>query len=107
MVGGKNAQFAREGYSLHYAPSVVEKVWGAASTRGFGHVFINLNQGYITDDHKFVNEMGKIPMIDIVSYDPESGFGDFHHTQKDNMDIISKETLHAVGSTLLYVLYYE
>lgn len=107
MVGGKNALFAKEGYSLEYAPSVVDKVWRAGSHLGFSYVFINQNTGGITDDHVFVNENAKIPMIDIISFDPGSGFGDFHHTQKDNMSIISKETLEAVGKTLLYVIYYE
>jgi hypothetical protein len=107
MVGGKNAQFAREGYSMEYAPGVVDKVWKTASRSGFSHVFINTQTGFITDDHKFINEIGKIPMVNIVSYEPTSGFGDFHHTRKDNMEIISKETLHAVGKTLLNVIYYE
>jgi hypothetical protein len=107
MVGGKNTVFAREGYSMEYAPSVVDKVWKTASQLGFSHIFINQRNGGITDDHKFVNEVGKIPMIDIISFDPETGFGDFHHTRKDNMEIISKETLGAVGTTLLHVVYYE
>ncbi len=107
MVGGKNAQFAREGYSMGYAPSVVDKVWNAASRIGFSHYFINTRTGLITDDHQFVNEIGKIPMIDVISYDPDTDFGDFHHTRKDNMEIISKETLQAVGQTLLNVVYHE
>ncbi len=107
MVGGKNAQFAREGYSMEYAPSVTDKVWNTAANLGFSHIFINEKIGAVTDDHRFVNEIGKIPMIDIINYDPATGFGDFHHARKDNMEIISKETLHAVGQTLLYVVYHE
>ncbi len=107
MVGGKNAQFAREGYSMEYAPSVVENVWNTASRIGFSQYFINTTIGFTTDDHRFVNEIGKIPMIDIISYDPITGFGDFHHTRKDNMEIISRETLQAVGQTLLQVVYHE
>jgi glutaminyl-peptide cyclotransferase len=107
MVGGKNAQFAREAYSLEYAPGIVDKVWTAASRLGFAHVFINTKNGAMLDDHLFVNELARIPMIDIISYDEGTGFGDFHHTRKDNMDIISKETLQAVGQTLLHVVYYE
>jgi hypothetical protein len=107
MVGGKNAQFAKERYSVEYAPSIVDKIWNTASRLGYAHIFIQENGNLITDDHRFVNEIGKIPMIDILSYDPETGFGDFHHTRKDNMDIISKETLHAVGTTLLNVIYQE
>lgn len=107
MVGGKNARFGYEGYSLDYASGVVDKVWKAASKQGFSHVFVSEKDGHITDDHLFVNIHAKIPMIDIISFGDEGGFGDFHHTQKDNMDIISKETLHAVGQTLLQVIYYE
>jgi aminopeptidase-like protein len=52
--------------------------------------------------------MGKIPMIDIVHYQAGVGFfGDYHHSTKDNLSIISKETLSAVGNTLLNVVYYE
>jgi glutaminyl-peptide cyclotransferase len=107
MVGGKNALFAKEGYSIDYAPSIVDKVWKKASQLGFAHVFINQKTGGITDDHVFVNEVGKIPMVNIISFDPTTGFGDFHHTRKDNMSIISTETLGVVGQTLLNVIYYE
>ncbi|MDH4057142.1 MAG: M28 family peptidase [Cyclobacteriaceae bacterium] len=108
MVGGKNAVFVREGTSMEYAPGIVDKVWKAAGQLGHGHIFINKREGAITDDHVFVNEIAKIPMINIVHYDPAEGyFGDFHHSRKDNMDLISKETLNAVGNTLLQVIYYE
>ena len=107
MVGGENALFAKEGYSEAYAPSVLDKVWGSASRLGYSHIFLQDRTGFITDDHRFVNELGKIPMIDIVSYNPVSGFGDFHHTRNDNMEIISKETLNVVGRTLLNVIYSE
>jgi glutaminyl-peptide cyclotransferase len=107
MVGGKNAQFAKEGYSREYAPGIVDKVWNTASRLGFSHIFIQQTSNFATDDHQFVNEDGKIPMIDILSYDQATGFGDFHHTRKDNMENISKETLHVVGKTVLTVIYSE
>jgi len=108
MVGAKNAQFFREGGSLEYAPSVVEKVWTAAAQLGYGDYFVKTNVGGIIDDHLFVNEMGKIPMVDIVHYQAGVGFfGDYHHTRKDNLSIISKETLTAVGRTLMKVVYEE
>ncbi len=108
MVGSKHAQFFREGGSLEYAPSVVEKVWNTASRLGYTDYFVKTNVGAITDDHVFVNEIGKIPMIDIVHYQSGVGFfGDYHHSRKDNLSIISKETLGAVGSTLMNVVYYE
>ncbi len=108
MVGAKNAQFAREGASMEYAPGIVDKFWKTAGRLGFGHIFINRHEGAITDDHLFVNEYARIPMINIVNYDPIEGFfGDFHHSRKDNLSLISKETLEAVGITLLNVIYYE
>jgi glutaminyl-peptide cyclotransferase len=108
MVGAKNAQFHREGYSVDFAPSVVDKVWNTAGKLGYSHLFIKANQAGITDDHLFVNEVAKIPMIDIVHFEPGIGyFGEFHHTQNDNIDLISKETLKAVGQTVLDVVYNE
>lgn len=107
MVGAKDARFGFEGYSLEYAPSVVDKVWKTAARLGFTSVFVNVKDGPVIDDHVFVNLNAKIPMIDIVSFDEDGSFGDFHHTQKDNMDIIGKETLNAVGQTVVHVIYYE
>jgi hypothetical protein len=108
MVGAKNAQFHREGYSMEFAPSIVDKVWSHAHRLGYAHVFIRQNQAGVTDDHLFVNTIAKIPMINIVHFDPGIGFfGDFHHTQRDNMDLISKEMLSIVGTTVLNTVYYE
>ncbi len=107
MVGAKGAHFFQEGNSLEYAPKIVEKVWRTAARLGHSSLFVSQKEGSITDDHVFVNELAKIPMIDIIPFDPSGSFGDYHHTQKDNMSIISKETLGAVGSVLLNVIYYE
>lgn len=107
MVGAKDARFGYEAYSLEYAPGVVDKVWKAAARLGYTNTFTNAKDGAITDDHVFVNQIAKIPMVDIVSFGDNGDFGDFHHTQKDNMSIISKESLNVVGQTLLQVIYYE
>ncbi|HEY5691236.1 MAG TPA: M28 family peptidase [Cyclobacteriaceae bacterium] len=108
MVGAKNSQFFREGASQHYAPRIVAKVWNTASRLGYSDYFVKQDAHAITDDHVFVNELAKIPMIDIVHYQQGVGyFGDYHHSQKDNMNLIDKATLEAVGTTLLNVIYYE
>ena len=108
MVGGAHARFYKEEISKHYAPSIVDKVWTTAEALGYGHVFVNASQGSVTDDHYYVNTVAKIPMVDIINYDPAAkNFGDFHHTTKDNMDVISRETLQIVGNTLMHVLYQE
>jgi glutaminyl-peptide cyclotransferase len=108
MVGAKNARFAREAYSMEFAPSIVEKVWGHAQRLGYSHVFIRKDEGAVTDDHYFVNTIAKIPMIDIIHFEPGIGyFGDFHHNQKDNLSLIDKDMLEIVGTTVLNVVYYE
>lgn len=108
MVGAKGAQFPFEGYSHQYAKKILNKVWTAASKIGHGRYFVTTQPGSITDDHYYVNVTAKIPMIDILHFDPVNGyFGDFHHSTKDNMDIIDKNTLKAVGETVLYVVYAE
>ena len=108
MVGAKDSQFHREGYSMEYAPRIVERIWDTAIRLGYSKYFIKKTQAPIIDDHLYVNELGRIPMVNVVHYDPALGyFGDYHHTHKDNMSIIDKETLNAVGQTLLQVIFYE
>ncbi len=108
MVGAKGAQFPFEGYSVQYAKKFLDKVWTAASKIGHGRYFVTTKPGSITDDHYFVNVTAKIPMVDILHFDPVNGyFGDFHHSTKDNMEIIDRKTLKAVGETVLYVVYGE
>ncbi len=107
MVGAKGARFSKEATSMEYAPSIVNKVWDQAAALGFNHYFIPQTTSSITDDHYYVNKIGKIPMIDIIEYNTGTGFGDYWHTQDDNMQVIDKNTLKAVGQTLLQVVYGE
>jgi hypothetical protein len=107
MVGSKGASFYKEYTSVKYASQYVELVWNTAKNLGYGKYFINAQGGHIVDDHKYVIEGRRIPCIDIINYDPNnsSGFGDHWHTLNDNMNIIDKETLKAVGQTVLDVIY--
>ena len=107
LVGGKNARFYREGYSRKYASGIVSKVWGNAAQLGHSGFFIQQDAPEILDDHAFVNEVAKIPMIDIIEFSPEYGFGHYHHTHQDNMDLIDSRTLKAVGETVLFTVYQE
>jgi len=109
MVGAKNATFTREGFSMQNAKSIVQKVWKTAHNLGHARYFSNERTSAITDDHYYVSSIAGIPMIDIIEYDHQTDtkFGHYWHTQKDNMDIIDKETLKAVGETVLHVLYKE
>ncbi|WP_027002403.1 M28 family peptidase [Hugenholtzia roseola] len=110
MVGAKNAIFGLEGVSMEFAPSIMNKVWTKAEMLGYGAYFRRIQTGHIIDDHYYVNTLAKIPMIDIIQHDPENGdsyFAPHWHTHQDNLDIIDRETLKAVGTTVLHVLYEE
>lgn len=110
MVGGKNATFFKESYSIKFAPDVTKKVWKKANELGYGRFFINEDGGQITDDHVFINRIANIKTIDIVPNHPEceqSSFGPTWHTVNDNMDNIDRSTLKAVGQTVLDVIYNE
>ena len=64
----------------------------------------------MADDHFPMNQKTNIPTIDIISYYPDctqSSFGPTWHTISDDMEHIDKNTLKAVGQTLIQVLFTE
>jgi glutaminyl-peptide cyclotransferase len=106
MVGAKGATFPKEGYSMQYAADINNQVWKVAGALGFGKVFIDQSGNTITDDHQFVNEIARIPMIDIIEI-TNGDFGKYHHTHNDNMSVIDPSTFKAVGQTVVQMLYQE
>lgn len=110
MVGGQGAKFYKEGVSMQYAPDIVNKVWKAARQAGYADFFIEQDGGMITDDHVPMNEIAHIKTIDIIPYYPDctqSAFGPTWHTINDNMQYIDKNTLKAVGQTIIQVIFTE
>jgi len=107
LVGAKNARFFREGHSRKYASGILKNVWDNAAQIGHGDYFVNRDAPEILDDHFFVNEFAGIPMIDILEFSPDYGFGQYHHKHTDNMDLIDHRTLQAVGETVLFTIYQE
>ena len=110
MVGGQGAKFYHEAFSLDHARPIVEKVWQAAAAAGYGSFFPSQTGGYVTDDHVPVNEVAHIPCIDIINHYPDcpqSSFGPTWHTINDDMPHLDKNTLQAVGQTLVQVLFSE
>jgi hypothetical protein len=108
MVGAADATFPKEGVSMQFAAPKVTAIWGAAENLGYGKYFVKKLAGGITDDHTFVNNMAGIPMLDIIDMKTEGqyfSFGSYHHTHADNMDVIDKNTLKAVGQTVLHAIY--
>lgn len=109
MVGTRNATFTKEATSMQFAPQLMNKVWKLAQGMGYGNYFLDQRTSGVTDDHYFVNAIAGIPMIDIINHSnaTESGFGTHWHTHNDNLDIIDKRTLRAVGQVVLAVIYRE
>lgn len=110
MVGGQGARFWQESFSKQYAQGIVDKVWAAAKTVGYGSYFPDDEGGMINDDHLPVNQIAKIPTVDIIPFYPDcaqSNFGPTWHTVSDDMEHIDRNTLKAVGQTVVQVLYAE
>jgi glutaminyl-peptide cyclotransferase len=104
MVGATNAGFGWEANSAQYAKPILERVWGTAHNLNYGKHFGYINLGGIEDDHVYVNRAG-IPTIDIIDFNANGNFPEHHHTHRDNMGVIDRNTLKAVGQTLLEVIY--
>ncbi len=107
MVGAKGATFPMEMVSAQYAGEVQNNVYQAAARAGYSSYFPFVQGPGITDDHKFVNELIRIPTIDIINTHTNGVdvFKPHWHTHDDNMNIIDRATLKAVGQTLLQVIY--
>lgn len=109
MVGGTGAQFPKEQYSVNYAPNLVNEVWNIADEKGYGDMFLNEQGAAVSDDHVIVNEQAGIPIINIIHHYRKSNgvaeFPPYWHTQNDDLDIISKETLQAVGDVMAELIY--
>ncbi|UOQ53472.1 M28 family peptidase [Hymenobacter cellulosivorans] len=108
MVGAKNAKFSREETSRQYARDVVDKVWNTAAQLGFSDFFLFQDSPGIDDDHVYTNQAG-VRTIDIIDHLPvgDEYFPPYHHTTQDNMSVIDKRTLKAVGQTVLQTIYNE
>lgn len=108
MVGGVDAVFPREGYSMRYAPRVVDAVWGIAKEKGFNR-FSDEPGLAILDDHYILNTIYGLPTINIIHQSRDEfgrwGFPDWWHTHNDDIDIIEKQTLQEVGEVLLELIY--
>ena len=109
MVGATGATFPMEGFSMQYAPEIVNQVWKAGNRIGYSSYFLFENGASIDDDHYYINKIMNIPTIDIIHLDQTNKSTFYHtwHTTGDVLETIDKNTLKAVGQTLLTVIYEE
>jgi len=108
MVGGQDAQFPKEGNSMLFAPALVNELWTIADEKGYNNLFPDEEGRTISDDHVIINKVLGIPTIDIIRHNlTQSGsqFAPYWHTHRDNMAIISKETLGGVGNVMAELIY--
>ncbi len=112
MVGASDALFNKDDYSVSVAGDVVNLVWNTAAKLGYASYFAANEINGVIDDHVMLGNAG-IRCIDIIDTRMQIAamglgayqFGPFHHTHKDNMDIIDRNTLKAVGQSVMQVIY--
>ena len=109
MVGGEDATFPKEINSMDFAPALVNEVWSIAEEKGYGLMFENKEGARVSDDHIVIQQIRNIPVINIIRHtsgpEGEAEFAPYWHTQNDNLDIIDKRTLKAVGEVMAELVY--
>ncbi len=109
MVGGRGAEFPKEGYSMQYAPSLVSEIWRIADQKGYDTLFVDRKGATISDDHYITNTIANIPTIDIIRHtvgpNGQAEFAPYWHTHRDSLDIIDRDVMDAVGEVLTELIY--
>lgn len=103
MVGDKELALLQEEASLKFAPDVVRKVWTLARDLGITQ-FSFERRDEVFDDHVPLNQAG-IRTIDIIDFEYPDETNRYWHTLEDTPDKCSAESLKAVGTVLLHLIY--
>jgi glutaminyl-peptide cyclotransferase len=103
MIGDRNLQICREQNSEQLAPDVQDLVFGTAKRLRVTQ-FIDSPGEEITDDHLPLNSVG-IPTIDLIDFSYPDDSNKYWHTMADTADKCSAESLAAVGTVLMAVIY--
>jgi len=102
MIGDKDLQIYYEKNSMQSASRIGKSIWGVAKQLGVKE-FIPEEKHQIRDDHLPLNEIARIPTLDIIDFDypnPQRP-NEFWHTLQDSPENCSAESLGKVGSVLL------
>ncbi len=103
MVGDRNLEIEREQNSERLAPDIQNLVFSTAR-RLMLPGFIDSPGHEITDDHLPLNDVG-IPTVDLIDFKYPDGSNRYWHTIADTPDKCSPESLGAVGTLLLEIIY--
>ncbi len=99
MVGDTNLRLPQEGFSVRYAPEVVDRVWAAARRVG-ATAFVDEVGPPIQDDHVPFLRQG-IPVVDLI----QTPFPSTWHTTADTPENVSAESLGQIGRVLVELLW--
>jgi Zn-dependent M28 family amino/carboxypeptidase len=105
MIGDKDLGVCRESGSTSSLQDTIAK---AAANLGYTKYFFQYGCEII-DDHRSFLDVG-IPAVDVVDAEfgrmgPDlDGMGEFHHSNTDTMDKVSKSSLEIVGRTILQTI---
>ena len=102
MVGEKELNIHREQNSEEFAKPVNDKVFQIAKELGYGKQIVDNIRHNISDDHIPINEIARIPTIDLIDFDYAHW-----HTLDDTVDKCSPASLKAIGETVAEVIYRE
>ena len=90
---------------MSFAQGLMNKMWNCARALGYGNVFVDELSGAILDDHLYVNQILRIPMIDVVQNSPNHSFYEHWHTVHDDLDAVDKTSLKIVATVSMKVIY--
>ncbi len=102
MVGDRNLNVKKEGYSMNYAPWLVDLIWNKALELGYDQ-FENTRGPYIEDDHVVLNKKG-IPAVDIIDFEYPDVTNSYWHTLKDTPEHCAPQSLEVVGDLLFRLI---
>ncbi len=105
MVGTANPRFTKEEVSMNFAQGLCNKLWNCAAQLGYANIFVDQISSAILDDHLYVNQILRIPTIDIVQNSLESSFYPYWHSISDDINAVDRNTMRMVGSIAMKVVY--
>lgn len=103
MIADKELQLYYERNSYDYARNLVREIWAIAAKLKIRE-FVPRTRHTVRDDHLPLNEIAKIPTIDIIDFDyprPSTRGQKYWHTEQDIPANCSGESICKVGAVLL------
>lgn len=99
MIGDAQLQIFREVNSMRSLPGkrLVADIWGVAGSLGVKE-FVNVTRHEVRDDHLALNNIARIPTIDIIDFEYPTARGpNYWHTTQDVPENCSALSLAKVG----------